>query len=93
MRVLLAVVLVGIVGCGGDDNSPDGVAVPPSPAVTPVKAEAGAPQSKADKSPAQAAVDDPVAALKKLGAIAIRNDNGEIQVVNSNPKRNVTDPR
>ena len=47
MRVLLAVLLVGIVGCGGDDNSPDDVAVPSSSAVTPVKSEnavAGAPK-------------------------------------------------
>jgi len=47
MRVLLAVVLIGIAGCGGEDNSPDDVAAPSSPAVTPVKAEnaeAGAPK-------------------------------------------------
>ena len=49
MRVLLAVLLVGIAGCGGGDNSPDDVAVPSSSAVTPVKAEnaeAGAPKTK-----------------------------------------------
>ena len=34
MRVLLALLLVGIAGCGGEDNSSDDVAVPPSPAVT-----------------------------------------------------------
>ena len=48
MRVLLAVLLVGIVGCGGDDNSPGDVAEPSSPAVTPVKTEnagAGAPKT------------------------------------------------
>ena len=49
MRVLLAVLLVGITGCGGEDNSPGDVATPSSPAVTPVKAEnaeAGAPKTK-----------------------------------------------
>ena len=49
MRVLLAVLLVGIAGCGGEDNSPDEGAEPSSPAVTPVKAEnaeAGAPKTK-----------------------------------------------
>ena len=30
MRVLLAVLLVGIAGCGGGDNSPDDVAAPAS---------------------------------------------------------------
>ncbi len=35
MRVLLAVLLVGIVGCGGEDNSPDDVAAPSSSAVSP----------------------------------------------------------
>ena len=30
MRVLLAVLLVGIAGCGGGDNSPDDVAAPSS---------------------------------------------------------------
>jgi formylglycine-generating enzyme required for sulfatase activity len=40
MRVLLAVLLVGIVGCGGgEETSPGDVATPSSPAVTPVKAE------------------------------------------------------
>ncbi|HAD75912.1 MAG TPA: hypothetical protein DCG16_09015, partial [Gemmatimonadetes bacterium] len=49
MRVLLGVLLVGIAGCGGGDNSPDDVAAPSSSAVTPVKAEnaeAGAPKTK-----------------------------------------------
>ena len=49
MRVLLAVLLIGIAGCGGEDNSPDDVAAPSSSAVTPVKAEnaeAGAPKTK-----------------------------------------------
>ena len=39
MRVVLAVLLVGIVGCGGEDNAPDDVVTPSSAAVTPVKAE------------------------------------------------------
>ena len=81
MRVLLAVVLVGIVGCGGEDNSPDDVAAPSSPAVTPVKAEnaeADGPKPKADKPPAQTAAADPVAALKKLGAKIERNEQGEV---------------
>ena len=47
MRVLLAVLLVGIAGCGGEETSPADVATPSSPSVTPVKAEnaeAGAPK-------------------------------------------------
>ena len=67
MRVLLAVLLVGIAGCGGD-NSPDDVAVS-----TPKSS-----QAKADKPPAQAAVADPVTALKKLGAEIERNEQGEV---------------
>ena len=54
MRLLLGLLLVGIVGCGGGDNSPDDVAVPSSPAVTPVKAEnaeAGAPKTKPGSEP------------------------------------------
>ena len=50
MRVLLAVLLVGVVGCGGKETSPADVATPSSPAVTPVKAEnpvAGTPKTKA----------------------------------------------
>ena len=54
MRVLLAVMLVGIVGCGGEDNSPSDVAEPSSPAVTPVKAEhaeADAPKTNPGSEP------------------------------------------
>jgi formylglycine-generating enzyme required for sulfatase activity len=55
MRVLLAVLLVGIAGCGGGkDNSPGDVAEPSSPAVTPVKAEnvdAGAAKTKPVSEP------------------------------------------
>ena len=73
--------MVGIVGCGGEDNSPDDVAAPSSPAVTPVKAEnaeADGPKPKADKPPAQAADADPIAALKKLGARIKQNEQGEV---------------
>ena len=37
VRVLLAVLLIGIAGCGGGDNSPDDVAAPSSLANSPVK--------------------------------------------------------
>ena len=67
MRILLAVVLVGIAGCGGD-NSPDDVAVS-----TPKSS-----QAKTDKSPAQTPDADPVAALKKIGAKIKRDDQGEV---------------
>jgi formylglycine-generating enzyme required for sulfatase activity len=53
MRVLLAVLLVGIAGCGGEDNSPGDVAAPSSPTSSPVKAEnaeAGAPKTKPVKA-------------------------------------------
>ena len=76
MRVLLAVLLVGIVGCGGDDNSPCDVAAPSSTAKS-ENAAAGAPKPKADESPAQAAAADPVAALEKLGGKIKRNEQGE----------------
>ena len=81
MRVLLAVLLVGIAGCGGKETSPADVATPSSSAVTPVKAEnaeADGPKPKADKPPAQTAAADPVAALKKLGAKIERNEQGEV---------------
>ena len=57
MRVMLALLLIGIAGCGGEDNSPGDVAAPSSPAVNPVEvenAEADGPKPKADKPPAQA---------------------------------------
>ena len=81
MRVLVAVLLVGIAGCGGKETSPADVATPSSSAVTPVKAEnaeADGPKPKADKPPAQTAAADPVAALKKLGAKIKRNEQGEV---------------
>ena len=68
MRVLLAVVLVGVVECGGGDNSPGDVAVP-----TPKSS-----QAKTDKSPAQTANADPVAALETIGAKIKRNEQGEV---------------
>ena len=54
MRVLLALLLVGIAGCGGEETSPADVATPSSSAVTPVKAEnaeAGAPKTKPGSEP------------------------------------------
>ena len=50
MRGLVAVLMLGIAGCGGEDNSHGDVAAPSSPVVSPVKAEnakAGAPKTKA----------------------------------------------
>ena len=67
MRVLLAVVLVGVVGCGG--SSPPGGGSVPTPEGS---------QGKTDKPPAQTAAADPVAALKKLGANIERNEQGEV---------------
>jgi Leucine-rich repeat (LRR) protein len=109
MRVLLVVLLVGIAGCGGDDNSPGGGAVPTPPKSTQakvVKDPADTPQakvgadpvtkpkpgskSKTDKPPAQAAVADPVAALKKLGATIKQNEQGEVVEV-SLRNRKLTD--
>jgi len=43
MRVLLALLLIGIAGCGGEDTSPGDVATPSSP-VKAENAEAGAPK-------------------------------------------------
>ena len=90
MRVLLALLLVGIAGCGGEDNSPGDVAEPSSPAVTPVKAEnaeADGPKPKADKPPAQTADADPIAALKKLLARIKQNEQGEVVEVSlGNPR-------
>ena len=54
MRVLLALLVIGIAGCGGEDNAPDDAVVPSLPAVTPVKAEnaeAGAPKTKPGSEP------------------------------------------
>ena len=39
MRVLLVLLLVGIVGCGGEETSPDDAANPSSPAISPAKSE------------------------------------------------------
>ena len=70
MRVLLAVLFVGIVGCGGDSSPPGEGAVP-----TPKSS-----QGKTDKPPAKATAAD--AALKNLGAEIDRNEQGEIVKVN-----------
>jgi len=54
MRVLLGLLLIGIVGCGGEETSPGDAATPSSSAVTPVKAEnaaAGAPKTKPGSEP------------------------------------------
>jgi formylglycine-generating enzyme required for sulfatase activity len=54
MRVLLAVLLVGIAGCAGEDTSPGDVAAPASPTISPVKsenAEAGAAKTKPVSEP------------------------------------------
>ena len=80
MRVLLAVVLVGVVECGGGDNSPGDVAVP-----TPKSS-----QAKTDKSPAQNANADPVAALETIGAKIKRNDQGEVVEVSLRLSRKIT---
>ena len=80
MRVLLAVLLVGIAGCGGGDNSPGDVAVP-----TPKSS-----QAKTDKSPAQNANADPVAALETIGAKIKRNDQGEVVEVSLRLSRKIT---
>ena len=87
MRVLLAVLLIGIAGCGGEDNSPDDVAVPPSP----VKATGIEDLSDAELAdllqeltedpadvPLDQSGDDAVAALKKLGARIKQDDQGEV---------------
>jgi hypothetical protein len=69
MRVLLAVLLVGIVRCGGRETSPGDVATPSSPAISPVKSEnaaAGAPKTKADELPVQAAAEQKAAAKKSV---------------------------
>ena len=58
MRVLLAVLLVGIAGCGGGSSPPSGGTVPTTEGS----------QSKADKSPAQSAA--AVAALVEFGVPA-----------------------
>ena len=58
MRLLLAVLLVGMAGCGGEETSRDDVAPPSSPVISPVKAEnaaAGEPKTKTDALTAQAA--------------------------------------
>ena len=67
MRVLLAVLLIGIVGCGGS-SQPGGGSVP-----TPEGS-----QGKTDKPPAQTANADPVAALEKIGTKIQRNEQAEI---------------
>ena len=57
MRVLLAVLLIGIVGCGGEDSPGEG-------AVPTLEGS----QATVDKSPVEETGADPVTALKMLGA-------------------------
>ena len=69
MRVLLALLLIGIVGCGGEETLPGDAATPSSPAISPVKSEnaaAGAPKTKADELPAQAADEQKLTAKKSV---------------------------
>ena len=67
MRVLLAVLLIGIAGCGGGDNSPDDVAAPSSLANSPVKPENTAAGVAKVAAPASTpAVTDLVATLETL---------------------------
>ena len=71
MRVLLAVLLVGVAGCAGEDNSHGDVAVLSLLAVTPVNVEnAGGdePKPKADESPAQAVAEQKAVAKKSVGS-------------------------
>ena len=56
MRVLLALLLIGIAGCGGDSSPPGGGAVP-----TPEGS-----QAKVDKSPAHTAAEQKAAAKKSV---------------------------
>ncbi len=69
MRVLLALLLIGIVGCGGEETFPGDVATPSSPAMSSVKSENAAAdeaKAKADESPAQAAAEQKAAAKKSV---------------------------
>ena len=68
MRVLLALLLVGIAGGGGGSSPPGEGAV-----LTPEGS-----QAKTDKPPAQTANADPVAALETIGAKIKRNEQAEI---------------
>ena len=65
MRVLLALLLVGIVGCGDGSSPPGGGTVPTTEGS----------QAKADESPAEA---DPVVTLEKFRAGSKRNEQGEV---------------
>ena len=87
MRVLLAVLLIGIAGCGGEDTSPGDVAAPASTE----KAAGIEDLSDAELAdllqeltdeptdvPSDQSGDDAVAALKKLGARIKQDDQGEV---------------
>jgi WD40 repeat protein len=67
MRGLLALLLVGMAGCGGEETSPGDAATPSSPAISPVESEnaaAGAAKTKADELPAQTAAEQKARAKK-----------------------------
>ena len=71
MRILVAVLVVGFVGCAGEDNSPDDVAAPSS-AVTPVKAEnaeAGAPKPQVAEPKGSVPSTKPVSPGKETGVV------------------------
>jgi WD40 repeat protein len=91
MRVLVAVLLVGIAGCGGEETSPADVATPSSSAVTPVKAEnaeAGAPKTKADELPAQTADEQKPTAEKSVESretLTLKGHSGSVHSVSFSP--------
>ena len=87
MRVLLAVLLVGIAGCGGDSSPPGGGAVP-----TPEDS-----QAKTDKPPAQTTDADPAVdaqeeppAVKALKALKVQLHYDEGVVCSMTPVRIAT---
>jgi hypothetical protein len=91
MRVLLALLLVGIAGCGGEETSPGDVATPSSPAISPVKSEnaaAGAPKKKADELPAQAADEQKPTAKKAVESretLRLKEHSDIVASVSSSP--------
>jgi WD40 repeat protein len=86
MRVLLALLLVGVAGCGGEETSPADVATPSSSANSPVKSENAAadePKAKADESSAQAAAEQKAAAKKSVEGRETLTLKGHSDWVNS----------
>ena len=91
MRVLLAVLLVGFAGCGGDANSPGDVAAPASP----TKAAGIEDLSDAEladllqaiteettNGPSDQSGDNAVAAIGKLGPRIKQDDQGNVVELN-----------